>query len=140
MEKSCKILTGAISSVCEPNFSLFDTTPLAYGLNLIYKKRWIARYLQECGVKIYVDLHVSDKFKNYNSYGVPDGYNAFATRGVRGRMDDLMLEYLYAQNLSQKENPNLLVYGGGDEVHEFCCRHSLVYIPDYMTNRKLKHG
>ena len=34
-------------AVVEPNFSLHDQTPIAWGLQAIYKKRWLARWCQE---------------------------------------------------------------------------------------------
>ena len=41
------VLNSGCEAVIEPNLSLFDTTPVAYGLHQIYKKRWISRYWQE---------------------------------------------------------------------------------------------
>ena len=35
-------------------------------LQLIYMKRWIARFWQECGAAVYTDLNVSKKFAEYN--------------------------------------------------------------------------
>lgn len=135
-----KVLAGNATAVIEPNFSLFDTTPLAYGLHLIYKKRWVSRYLQECGLGIYVDLNVSSKFDEYNLMGVPDGYNAFATRGTRGFVARLCEELAMARRISGKDIPNLIVYGGGREIQEFCARHTLVYVHDYMTAKKNSDG
>ncbi len=135
-----KLLTGNATAIVEPNFSLFDTTPLAYGLQLIYKKRWIARYLQECGLLVYVDLNISGKFDDYNLMGVPAGYNAFATRGTRGFVDRLAEELTIAQAISGKKIPNFIVYGGGKEIQEFCAKHSLVYLYDFMTAKKNKNG
>ena len=132
-----KILAGNATAIIEPNFSLFDTTPLSYGIYLIYKKRWIARYLQECGIDVYIDLNVSSKFDKFNMMGVPKGYNAFATRGFVGRLQD---EFDMARSISGKSVPNLIVYGGGKEIQEFCVRHTLVYIHDYMTAKKFDNG
>lgn len=135
-----KLLAGNATAIVEPNFSLFDTTPLAYGLQLIYKKRWIARYLQECGLSVYVDLNISGKFDEYNLMGVPAGYNAFATRGTRGFVDRLAEELTIAQSISGEKIPNFIVYGGGKAVQEFCAKHSLVYLYDYMTAKKNENG
>lgn len=38
------VLRSGCTNLVEPNLSLFDTTPIAYGLQLIYMKRWIARF------------------------------------------------------------------------------------------------
>ena len=82
-----KIFDNNPAAAVEPNYSLFDTTPLAFGLQFIYQKRWMARYWQENGIRIYVDLNVSSKFFDYNRMGVPDGWNAFATRGALGGLE-----------------------------------------------------
>ena len=130
-----KIFDNNPAAAVECNYSLFDTTPLAFGLQFIYQKRWMARYWQENGIRIYVDLNVSSKFFKYNRMGVPDGWNAFATRGSLGGMDLLKAKFEQARQISGLDSPNLIVYGGGKEVHEFCCRHSLLYVHDYMTEK-----
>lgn len=130
-----KIVNIDPAAAVEPNYSLFDATPLAFGLQFIYQKRWMARYWQENGIRIYVDLNVSSKFFEYNRMGVPDGWNAFATRGALGGLELLKAKFNQARQISGLDSPNLIVYGGGKEVHEFCCRHSLLYVHDYMTEK-----
>lgn len=130
-----KIFDNNPAAAVECNYSLFDTTPLAFGLQFIYQKRWMARYWQENGIRIYVDLNVSSKFFKYNRMGVPDGWNAFATRGALGGLELLKAKFNQARQISGLDSPNLIVYGGGKEVHEFCCRHSLLYVHDYMTEK-----
>ncbi len=121
--------TGCSEAV-EPNFSVFDTTPIAYGLQQIYKKRWIARFWQECGLRIYADLNVSLKFREYNRMGIPDGYNGFATRGNGDRLDCLKDEIQTAREISGCDTPNMIVYGGGAHVRDICLQSNLVYVPD----------
>ena len=130
-----KIFDNNPAAAVECNYSLFDTTPLAFGLQFIYQKRWMARYWQENGIRIYVDLNVSSKFFEYNRMGVPDGWNAFATRGALGGLELLKAKFNQARQISGLDSPNLIVYGGGKEVHEFCCQHSLLYVHDYMTEK-----
>ncbi len=130
-----KIFDNNPAAVVECNYSLFDTTPLAFGLQFIYQKRWMARYWQENGIRIYVDLNVSSKFFEYNRMGVPDGWNAFSTRGALGGLELLKSKFNQARQISGLDSPNLIVYGGGKEVHEFCCQHSLLYVHDYMTEK-----
>ena len=130
-----KIFDNNPAAAVECNYSLFDTTPLAFGLQFIYQKRWMARYWQENGIRIYVDLYVSSKFFEYNRMGVPDGWNAFATRGALGGLELLKAKFNQARQISGLDSPNLIVYGGGKEVHDFCCRHSLLYVHDYMTEK-----
>lgn len=131
-----KLCISGCQYVVEPNLSLFDTTPIAYGLQQIYKKRWIARYWQECGIKVYADLNVSQKFIEYNRMGIPDGYNAFATRGYDDRFDVLERELQVAREISGQESPNMLVYGGGKRVKEFCQAHGLVYVEQFMQRER----
>lgn len=131
-----KLLTSNCKVVVEPNCSCHDQTPIAYGISLIYKKRWLCRYLQECGIKVYADLNVSHKFIEYNKMGIPKGYNAFFTRGLDGWMESLKLDLQVAQEISGLERPNLVVYGGGVEIQDFCRKHGLLYITDFINAKK----
>lgn len=128
-----KILTSGCKAIVEPNCSCHDQTPIAWGIQLIYKKRWLSRYFQECGIKVYADLNVSHKFIEYNKMGIPKGYNAFFTRGLDGWMESLKSDLQVAQEISGLERPNLIVYGGGEEVKGFCRQHSLLYVTDFIN-------
>lgn len=130
------LLTSGCKAIVEPNCSCHDQTPIAMGIQLIYKKRWLSRYLQECGIKVYADLNVSHKFIEYNKMGIPKGYNAFFTRGLDGWMESLKSDLQVAQEISGLEKPNLLVYGGGDEIKEFCRKHGLLYVTDFINAKK----
>lgn len=131
-----KLVTSGCKTVVEPNCSLHDQTPIAWGLQLLYKKRFLSRYLQECGINVYVDLNVSHKFIEYNKMGIPKGYNAFFTRGLDGWMESLNSDFKTAQEISGLESPNLSVYGGGEEIQEFCRQHSLLYVTDFINAKK----
>ena len=48
-EKPEKILKYNPGSIIEPNFSLSNDTPIAFGMQAIYKKRFLARAMQEKG-------------------------------------------------------------------------------------------
>lgn len=135
-KRPARLLATKANAIIEPNFSTFDTMPVALGLQFIYKKRWLARYFQENGLNVYADLNVSSKFYEYNRMGIPDGYNAFATRGYSRMTERLEAELEIARDISGMKTPNLIVYGGGKEIKEFCCRHQLVYIHDFMTAKK----
>lgn len=130
------LLTSGCRAIVEPNCSLHDQTPIAWGLQLIYKKRWLSRYLQECGIDVYADLNVSHKFIEYNKMGIPKGYNAFATRGLTGWVESLKSDLIVAQEISGLERPNLIVYGGGADIREFCQEHSLLYVTDFINAKK----
>lgn len=133
--------TNLINSNCkaivEPNCSLHDQTPIAYGIHQIYKKRWLSRYMQDLGVKVYVDLNVSHKFIEFNKMGVPKGYNAFFTRGLDGWMESLKSDLEIAREISGLDNPNLIVYGGGKQIEKFCRENNLLYVTDFINAKKL---
>lgn len=129
------VVRSGCNQIVEPNLSLYDTTPIAYGLQQIYKKRWIARYFQECGIDVYADLNVASKFYEYNRMGIPDGYNAFATRGYSDRIEYLKQEIEIAREISGKEIPNMIVYGGGAKIKEVCAEYQLIYVEQFMQNK-----
>jgi hypothetical protein len=131
------ILQSDCTTIFEPNLSLFDTTPISYGLFLIYKKRWISRFFQEEGIKVYADLNVAKKFQEYNIMGIPDGYNAFCTRGYSGRLSYLIEELEIAKKISGLKEPNFVIYGGGKEIKEFAAQNNLTYIQDYINSKNL---
>ena len=81
-------------------------------------------------------MNVSIKFKKYNRMGIPDGYNAFCTRGYSDRLEYLKDELQTAKEISGKDIPNLIVYGGGDKVKEFCAKHSLVYVEQFINSKR----
>lgn len=131
-----KLVLSGCKAIVEPNCSCHDQTPIAWGIQLIYKKRFLARYFQECGIKVYADLNVSRKFIEYNKMGIPKGYNAFFTRGLDGWMESLKSDLRVAQEISGLERPNLVVYGGGDEIQDFCRKHGIVYVTDFINAKK----
>lgn len=130
-----QVLESGCTELVEPNLSLFDTTPVAYGLQLVYMKRWIARLWQECGARIYADLNVAQKFYKYNRLGIPDGYNAFATRGYADRQEYLKMEIQTARDISGLDKPNMIVYGGGEKIREICLQNNVLYVEQFMANR-----
>ena len=132
-----KLLMSGCRAVVEPNCSCHDQTPIAWGIQLIYKKRWLARYFQECGIKVYADLNVAQKFVEYNKMGIPKGYNAFFTRGLDGWLDSLKSDLSVAREISGLECPNLIVYGGGKEIKKFCQEQNLLYVSDFINAKKI---
>jgi len=132
-----KFLISECKAVVEPNCSCHDQMPIAWGIQLIYKKRFLARYFQECGVKVYADLNVSHKFIEYNKMGIPKGWNAFFTRGLDEWMDSLKSDFEVAKEISGLDQPNLIVYGGGKTVQKFCQDNNLLYVTDFINAKKM---
>lgn len=137
-----KILQMHPKNIVEPNFSLFADTPVAFGLQAIYKKRWIARCMQERGIKVFVDLNVNAKFYKLNMLGVPLGWRAFCTRGYSDRLNNLEYEYYIARSWANggkddnKVEPLFVIYGGGKECKFFAQQHNCIYITPLATEKK----
>lgn len=85
---------------------------------------------------MWVDLKVSEKYRELNLLGVPDGYNAFATRGYSDNIAGLTVELEIAKRVSGSDHPNMLVYGGGKGAKEFCCKHGLIYSEQFMIAKR----
>ena len=131
-----KLLESGCKAIVEPNCSIHDQTPMAHAIWQTYRKRYLCRYLQECGMQIWVDLNVSPHFEEINALGVPEGYNAFCTRGVTGWLNTTERHWEMAKRISGLEHPNMFVYGGGDEVEEWCKAHDLVYVNEFMNRNR----
>ena len=133
-----KLLESGVHAIVEPNCSIHDQTPMAHAIFQTYRKRYLCRYLQDCGIKIWVDLNVSPHFEEINALGVPEGYNAFCTRGVTGWLNTTERHWEMAKRISGLEKPNMFVYGGGEEIHEWCMAHDVVYVNEFMNRAKQK--
>lgn len=127
------LLQSGCRAVVEPNVSIHDQTPVAIALYQIYRKRYLARYLQECGLQVWADLNVSPHLEEWNALGIPQGYNAFFTRGVSGWQPTLDRHLQMAQRISGLDHPNLVVYGGGKDIADWCMAAGVVHIAEYMN-------
>ena len=131
-----KLLESGCRAIVEPNCSIHDQTPTAFAIYQIYKKRYLARYLQECGVQVWVDLNVSPRFEEYNALGVPNGYNAFFTRGVTGWEATTERHWEMAKRISGLEKPNMIVYGGGKDMEAWCRERGIVWVHEYINRTR----
>ena len=131
-----KLLQSGCRAIIEPNCSIHDQTPMAHAIWQTYRKRYLCRYLQECGMQIWVDLNVSPHFEEINALGVPEGYNAFCTRGVSGWLPTTERHWEMAKRISGLEKPNMFVYGGGQDVEEWCKERDIVYVKEYMNKAR----
>lgn len=128
-----KLLQSGCRAIVEPNCSIHDQTPMAYAIYQTFRKRYLCRYLQECGLQVWVDLNVSPHFEHVNTLGVPKGYNAFCTRGVSGWLETTERHWRTAQRISGLDRPNMFVYGGGDDVAQWCREHDVIHVKEYMN-------
>lgn len=131
-----KILKHNPANIVEPNFSLFNEMPIAFGLQAIYKKRFIARMMQEKGINVFVDLNVSAKFYKLNMLGIPPGYSSFCTRGYSDRITYLEFEYNLAKSIAGDNQLLFVIYGGGNACRQFAKEHHCIYVTPVVTLKK----
>lgn len=135
------IVNSACVSVVEVNYSLEAGTPAALALFHIYKKRWISRYFQSKGIRIFVDLNVPPNYGILNLMGIPSGWTAYATRGYSdGRIEWLLYQWELAQHTAGDNTPLFAVYAGGARVEELCKANGWIYLPDQTTEAHTDNG
>ena len=134
-----KVLNHHPANIVEPNFSLHSETPIAFGMKAIYKKRFIARAMQEKHIGVFVDLNVDPKFAKLNILGVPIGYQSFCTRGDHDRLANLELDWNIANAVANGNTLLFVVYGGGRIVRDWCIEHHCIYVtPIIAIKNKIK--
>lgn len=121
-----RLLETECNCTTEVNLSVFPQTPFAVAVEFTYKKRWLARYWQEHGVRVFVDLNVAPEFKELNLVGVPPGWRAYSTRAYAERLEDLEDEYAVARARCGSE-PLFLVVGGGEAGAEYCAKKGWIH-------------
>lgn len=132
------LVNSKVVNIVEPNFSVYQQVPPAVALYNTYRKRWLARYWQSKGLRVFVDLNVAPYFYEVNLLGVPDGWRAYATRGYSERLDHLMLEHALACKKAGHDDLLFLVYGGGLAVKKACQSHGWIWCPETMDIAKGK--
>ena len=131
------ILNTQCVAAVEPNFSAYSNMPPVVALWQIYRKRWIARWWQNMGVRVWVDLNVAKEHYALNMLGIPQGWRAFATRGYTERLDGTHEEYAQAQRIAgEGVTPLFLVYGGGKAVKAECQRMGWLWLQEDMDTAK----
>ncbi len=113
------VLSGCHAAV-EPNFTISLESPRAYVLWCVYRKRWLARYWQTEGVRVFVDLNVPAEYADLTFLGVPKEWRAYVTRGYTERMEATENEWRAACEHHGDADILFTVYGGGRAVKEMC--------------------
>jgi len=126
------VVNTRCTSVVEPNFSCYNEMPMAVGLWQVYRKRWLARWWQSYGIRVFVDLNVAPKFYDLNWLGVPEGWMAYGTRGYTDRLDWTETEYTMACEHAGTDSVLFVVYGGGQAVEEACKEHGWLWMIETM--------
>jgi hypothetical protein len=125
----------AINAV-EPNISIYGQTPRVLALKAIYEKRWIARWWQSVGVRIFVDMNVHPAYAEDNLLGVPPRWKTYATRGYTDRLDDTLREFDLACKHAQTREITFVVYGGGQLVKTEARKQGWLWFPEESDRRQ----
>jgi hypothetical protein len=128
--KPDEMLKTQAISVVEVNYTTDDQMPMAMCLYRIFQKRWLSRYWQAKGIRIFADLNVAEKCDTINLLGIPDGWRSYATSVSDNSIEILMRHVEIAQLKAGTDDINLLVYGGGPEIKKLCAKNHWVNIPD----------
>jgi hypothetical protein len=114
------VVNTRCSTVVEPNFSTNPAMPRAVVLRGIYRKRWLARYWQSQGIRVFVDLNVEPEFDDLSLLGVPRGWRAYATRWLESYGErDIPTQY---ERAKQHAGTDILflVIGGRVDAASMC--------------------
>lgn len=130
------VIKSGCVAVVEPNFSCYTEMPPAVALWHVYRKRWLARYWQMFGIRVFVDLNVATPHVGTNLYGVPDGWRSWATRGYTARLGQLDEEFDTAQMVAETRDILFLVYGGGKAVRQKCIENQWLWIMEDRDRAK----
>ena len=124
------ITQSGCPSIVEPNFSVYSMTPRALALQQIYKKRWLARYWQSIGIRVFVDMNVSGRYYQDNFLGVPRGWKAYATRADNEHPEELEREILLARYHAGSDEILFMCYSGGNAAEHICRYYGAIFVPD----------
>ena len=134
-------IAAGVVNLVEPNFTITATDPPALTIWRTYQKRWLARYWQSRGARIFVDLNVSTGHDGINLLGVPKGWMAYASRGYSAQLQALDAEVSIAESHAGAV-PLFLVFGGGKLVKAWCkdnATRGVVWYPENMDLAKGKY-
>lgn len=145
-----KVLLSGCPSVVEPNFSTSEQTPFTVALWAIFRKRWLGRYWQSKGLRVFVDINVHHSLLEPHSalqgarpnfLGVPKGWPAYATRSHGN--DPRLLDFEHdaaAAHSGLDSLPLFLVVGGGEAIKRHCGERGWVWVPDPLNPRTKTDG
>lgn len=134
------VVTGSVINCGEVNFSVYQQTPPAVAFYQTYRKRWLSRYWQECGLRIFVDLNVAPYYHDINLLGVPKGWRSYCTAGYVDRLTYTEQELAVAQRHAEGRPLIFVVYGGGKAVREWCLERAglgVLWVPQDID---VRHG
>ena len=129
------VINSECAAICEPNFSTNVQMPRAVALWHTYRKRWMARYWQEHGIRTFVDLDVCDVLMDINLMGVPKGWRSYSFN-MRPSDHDLCEIHdtlKVAQEHAQSDDVLLLIIGGEQAARDECLKYpQCMWMPSFV--------
>lgn len=130
------VQTGC-QAVIEPNFTVGTQSPRALALWQIYRKRWLARWWQSCGIQIIVDVNIDmDLFGDIAFLGVPEGWGSYATHGYGDRLWQAQQEFEASCAHAGRDDILFILYGGGKSCQTMAQDNNWLYIPEHMDMKQ----
>jgi hypothetical protein len=128
-----RLLRSGCRAAFEANFSAGSKTPRIRALYDIYRKRALARFWQDCGLRIIVDLNVYPTFHDIALLGVPAGWRAYSTRCHKGWSEsEIEVEHSLAVDHAGSESGLLfVVVGGGKAAKAMCKSRGWTHVPEH---------
>lgn len=131
-----RLVESQCRAIVEPNVSTARGAPLAAVLWGIYRKRYLARWAQQYGITIFVDLNVEPEFQEYNLMGVPRGWKHYATRAYEEWPHLLDADYQTAIQHAGTNDIVFMVIAGGKLTKQKCQEHGWVHIEQEQQELK----
>lgn len=131
------IANSACYAIVEPNFSVYTDMPKAVAIWQMFRKRWISRWLQSIGIRIFVDLNIAHRHDDLRFIGVPEGWKSYCTRAYSERLDETIVEYEQAVKHAGGGTILFVCYGGGKKAEELAREKGWIWYPDQQTASRL---
>lgn len=134
------VLTNC-GAITEPNVSTFAGMPRAMALAGVYRKRWLSRFVQDYGIKVWVDCNVHPEFRDLCLLGVPREWRAYITRGSgEDALNWVLSDWETVTQHTGTEQVDFLVYGGPKEVRAEAERRGWLWMAeDAQVKADAKH-
>lgn len=141
-----KMINLGIKYAMMPDYSEWADDPLVLNLHSTYRSRWVARYMQEVGVKVIPNLswpygdRAEEYISKYSTYGLPDEIPVASTQ-LRTGMNEILADPKAKKDLLDELNmaftafnpQTLIVYagpGGQQVMDELKPKFRVVMLPD----------
>lgn len=148
---AAKLISGGLRNAVAPDFSFYHTMPRYVHLQGVYRSQWIARFLQEAGVRIIPRVQFDDaKSLEFNMLGIPKNppyltcsVQNFGTEDLDKKEDEAQVTKLLQACVDKLEpTRGLIVYGGnpGKRVLENLNLHGAepIWVENYAAVRRGK--